>query len=136
MGLVYSEIKLVNLEDKIKAQIGAIKEKDVRSMIVTAIVDTGAGNLVIDETTREKLGLTKKGTQSGILADGVRGLYDMAGPLEIWWKDRSFILNTMVIPNAAKILLGAIPLEGLDLIVDPLGENLVGAHGDEIVFRI
>ena len=60
----------------------------------------------------------------------------MAGPLEIWWKDRSFVLNTMVIPNASEILLGALPLEGMDLIVDPLGENLVGAHGDEIVFRV
>jgi clan AA aspartic protease len=136
MGLVYSEIKLVNLEDKIKAQIGVIKEQEIRSMTVTAMVDTGAGNLVIDEATREKLGLTKKGTQSGILADGVRGLYDMAGPLEIWWKNRSFVLNTMVIPNASEILLGALPLEGMDLIVDPLGENLVGAHGDEIVFRV
>jgi len=136
MGLVYSEITLVNLEDKLNAKNGIIKEQDIRSMTVTAMVDTGAGNLVIDEATREKLGLEKKGTQSGILADGARGLYDMAGPLEIWWKDRSFVLNTMVIPNASEILLGALPLEGMDLIVDPLGENLVGAHGDEIVFRV
>ena len=136
MGLVYSEITLVNLEDKLNAKNGIIKEQDIRSMTVTAMVDTGAGNLVIDEATREKLGLEKKGTQSGILADGARGLYDMAGPLEIWWKDRSFVLNTMVIPNASEILLGALPLEGMDLIVDPLGENLVGAHGNEIVFRV
>jgi clan AA aspartic protease len=136
MGLVYSEIKLVNLEDKLNAKNGVIKEQEIRSMTVTAMVDTGAGNLVINEATREKLGLEKKGTQSGILADGVRGIYDMAGPLEIWWKDRSFVLNTMVIPNASEILLGALPLEGMDLIVDPLGENLVGAHGNEIVFRV
>ena len=136
MGLVYSEIKLVNLEDKLKAQIGVIKEQDVRSMTVTAVVDTGAGTLVINETIRDKLGLKKKGAKSGRLANGVRGIYDMAGSLELWWKDRDFILDAMVIPGAKDILLGALPLEGMDLIVDPLGENLVGAHGDEIVLRV
>jgi len=136
MGFVYSEIKMINFNDKMKSQIGAIKEQEVRSMTVTAMVDTGAGTLVINEAVREKLGLEKKGTRSGILADGVRGFYDMAGPLEIWWKDRDFVLYAMVIPNADEILLGAMALEGLDLIVDPLGENLVGAHGDEIAFRV
>jgi hypothetical protein len=36
-----------------------------------------------------------------------------------------------VIPNAKEILLGAIPLEDMDLMVDPAGRKLVGAHGDE-----
>jgi len=136
MGIVYSEIKLINLVDKMKSQLGLIMEQEIRSMTVTAMVDTGAGTLVVNEAVCEKLGLEKKGKRSGILADGVRGFYDMAGPMEIWWKDRDFILDVMVIPNADEILLGAIPLEGLDLIVDPLGENLIGAHGDEVVFRV
>jgi len=136
MSQVYSEIKMINLEDKLNAKNGIINEQEIRSMTVTAMVDTGAGTLVINEAVREKLGLSKKGKRSGILADGVRGIYDMAGPLELWWKDRDLVLYAMVIPNADEILLGAMALEGLDLIVDPLGENLVGAHGDEIVFRV
>jgi len=136
MGLVYSEIKLVNLEDKMMAQNGVIKEQDVRSMTVTAVVDTGAGTLVINEDIRDKLGLKKKGAKSGRLANGVRGMYEMAGSLELWWKDRDFVLDAMVIPGAKDILLGALPLEGMDLIVDPLRENLIGAHGDEIVIRV
>jgi hypothetical protein len=31
------------------------------------------------------------------------------------------------------VLLGAIPLEDMDLIVDPAGRELRGAHGDEVV---
>jgi hypothetical protein len=36
----------------------------------------------------------------------------------------------LVIPNATEVLLGAIPLEDMDLMVDPVGQKLVGRHGD------
>jgi hypothetical protein len=35
------------------------------------------------------------------------------------------------IPGDGDILLGAIPLENMDLIVDPARQMLTGAHGDE-----
>jgi clan AA aspartic protease len=136
MGLVYSEIKLVNLEDKLNAKNGIIKEQDIRSMTVTAMVDTGAWTLVINEDIREKLGLPLTGAEPGTLADGTRSYYEMAGPLEIWWKDRRFVLEALVIPSANDILLGALPLEAMDLIVDPRKEELVGAHGDTILHRV
>jgi hypothetical protein len=34
------------------------------------------------------------------------------------------------------VLLGVIPLEFMDLIVDPVAEQLVGAHGDRIISRV
>jgi len=136
MGLVYSEIKMINLEDKLLAKNGVINEQDVRSMTVTAMVDTGAWTLVINEDVREKLGLSLAGDEPGTLADGTRQYYKMSGPLEIWWKDRRFVLQALVIPSADDILLGALPLEGLDLIVDPREEKLVGAHGDTVLRRV
>jgi hypothetical protein len=42
----------------------------------------------------------------------------------------------MVVPGAKKILLGAIPLEGLDLMVNPVTQELVGAHGDQFIYDI
>ena len=42
----------------------------------------------------------------------------------------------MVISGAENVLLGAIPLEGLDLMVNPVTQELVGAHGDEMEFII
>jgi hypothetical protein len=41
-----------------------------------------------------------------------------------------------VLPGMKEILLGAIPLEDMDLIVDPVDQKLVGKHGDEPVGEI
>ena len=136
MGIVNAEITLKNLFDKLKSQIGVIKEQDVRSITVTAMVDTGSWTLVINEAICEKLGLSKTGTGSGSLADGTMALYDMAGPLEIWWKDRKVTLDALVVPNTDEVLLGAIPLEAMDLIVDPRGEELIGLPPEQTMHRI
>ena len=65
---------------------GLIEEDKVRQMTVDTIVDTGAWTLVINEETRTKLGLLDQGMGEATLADGQKGEYPMAGPLEIWWK--------------------------------------------------
>jgi hypothetical protein len=91
--------------------------------------------LVINNEIKEKLGLVVRGKAPGTLADGTHARYDMAGPIEIWWKDRYVLLDALLLPEAEDVLLGAIPLEAMDLTINPLRE-LVGAHGDEIVHRI
>ena len=57
MGEVRAEITLVNIGDAIKARDGFIPESEVRRLTVNAVVDTGAWTLVINEETRQKLGL-------------------------------------------------------------------------------
>jgi len=136
MGLVYTEITLKNADDKMMAKKGYIKEEDVRTKTTTAMVDTGAWTLVINEAIRQELGLDVCGKEPGRLADGQMVSLEMAGPLEIWWKDRSFLMPALVAPNATDILLGAIPLEALDLVVDPRNETLVGRHGDQVIHKI
>jgi len=42
----------------------------------------------------------------------------------------------VVIPHANEVLLGAIPLEAMDLIVKPSNRELIGANGDKIVYVI
>ena len=135
MSIVKTEITLKNLHDKIKAEEGLIKETDIREMTVNALVDTGAWTLVINEAIREQLGLEKAGVDESTLADGTKTKYDMAGPLEVWWKDRRVLLDALVLPDADEILLGAIPLEAMDLTVNPRRE-LVGAHGDKSMHKI
>jgi clan AA aspartic protease len=135
MSIVKTEITLRNTADVLFARRGIIKEPEIRQTTVTAVVDTGAWTLVINEVTREKLGLEMTKTQSSTLADGTKEIYKLAGPLEVVWKDRSVTLDALVLPNAEDILLGAIPLEAMDLTVNPRRE-LVGAHGDEIVHRV
>ncbi|MDR0315451.1 MAG: hypothetical protein LBH97_00960 [Treponema sp.] len=43
------------------------------------------------------------------------------------------VCEPWVVSGNGKILLGAIPLENMDLIVDPARQVLTGAHGDEEV---
>jgi clan AA aspartic protease len=135
MSLVKTEITLKNSIDVGKSRQGLIKETEIRQLTVNAYVDTGAWTLVINEETRKKLGLDIVGSDSGTLADGKKTKYDVAGPLEVIWKDRRTTCEALVLPNAKNILLGAIPLEALDLTVNPRRE-VVGAHGDQILHYI
>ena len=136
MGLVKTEITLKNTKDMFKVEFGLLPEQDVRQMTTNVLVDTGAWTLVINEATRKKLGLDYSGESPGTLADGKKGKYNMAGPVEIIWKDRHVICEAIVLPKAKDILLGAIPLEAMDLIVNPGKQEVVGAHGDQIMHKI
>jgi clan AA aspartic protease len=133
MGIVQSDITLKNALDVGKAREGSIPEKEVRAVMVNALVDTGAGTLVINEETRQKLGLVVRGLRRATLADGTSAPYQVTEPVEIHWKNRDTTCPALVIPGTARVLLGAIPLEDMDLIVDPQRQQLVGAHGDEVV---
>jgi clan AA aspartic protease len=136
MGLVRTAITLKNTWDIQKAKEGLIKESEIRQTTIDALVDTGAWTLVINEAVREELGLETTRTDSGTLADGTASMYNMAGPLEIGWKNRSFVCEALVLPQAKEVLLGAIPLEGLDLMVNPIAQEVVGVHGDQVLHCI
>ena len=135
MPLVQTEITLKNALDAGKKREGLIKEHEIRQLTVQALVDTGAWTIVINEDTREKLGLDVLGTEDGTLADGSKALYNLAGPLEVIWKNRRTTCEALVLPDAEDILLGAIPLEAMDLTINPRRE-LVGVHGDQIVHSV
>ena len=136
MGLVRTEITLKNVEDEILVKNGLLKKEDIRQTTLTALVDTGAWTLVINEAVREELGIPITGIEPGTLADGSEELYNLAGPLEVRWKNRRFVCEALVLPNAKDVLLGAIPLEGMDLTINPRTEEVVGVHGDEVLHRV
>jgi clan AA aspartic protease len=134
MGIVHAEITLKNLYDEEKAREGRIKTEDIRTATVMAVVDTGSLNLVITEELRQKLGLAVKGEKIAHIANGQRVSCKVTDAVEVRWENRDTVVPTLVIPGAEKILLGAIPLEGMDLMVDPVNQKLVGVHGDEVEF--
>ena len=135
MGNVFAEITLKNDRDLVLAKEGHISEEDVRNITVKAVVDTGAVTLVINEAICQKLGLAIKGTRLATLADGSKVVCKISEPVWIYWKDRDAICQAVVLPEG-EVLLGVIPLEFMDLIVDPVKEELVGAHGDRIMSRL
>jgi clan AA aspartic protease len=133
MSIVYTDITLKNAADAAVAGRGLIKEKDVRSLAVNALADTGAGTLVINESVREALGLKIKSSRSATLANGSKQIYAVTEPVEIHWEDRETSCPAIVVPDADEVLLGAIPMEDMDLIVHPLMRKVAGAHGSEVV---
>ena len=131
MGVFMEEITLENVYDRGSANRGIISESQIRTVKVEAMPDTGAWTLVINEEIREKLGLTIESESLSTLADGKASIYPITEGVKIRWKKRSTVLPAVVVADAKKILLGALPLEAMDLIVDPVRQTLIGAHGDE-----
>jgi clan AA aspartic protease len=132
MGNVFAEITVKNAGDITLAHAGHITENNVRTVTLTAIVDTGATTLVINEDIFNKLGLSVVETRSINVAGGAKMECKVTDPVCIKWKDRQAMVSAMVLPEG-KPLLGVIPLEFMDLIVDPVRRELVGAHGDEVI---
>ena len=128
MGTFTEEITLTNVLDKVRVETGLLK--DIRTVTVEAMPDTGAWTLVINEEIRQKLGLGIEETSKSTLADGKTDTYEVTEGVRIRWKNRSTVLPALVVPDAREILLGALPLEAMDLIVDPVHKRLAGAHGD------
>ncbi|MDR2552780.1 MAG: clan AA aspartic protease [Treponema sp.] len=131
MGIVHAEITIKNLRDGLKVDLGVSKE--VRQTTVKAVVDTGAITLVITEAIRNALGLRVVEKRRATLANGQKEAFDVTESVNVHWKNRNSVCKAFVIPGAENVLLGAIPLEEMDLIVDPARQELTGAHGDEIV---
>jgi len=136
MGMIQTEITLKNATDESKAREGLIREQEIRSITLTAVVDTGAASLVISEELREKLGLCIVEERSVKLADGRQTACKLTETVEVHWKNRHWPCAAMVIPNAETVLLGAIPLEGMDLMINPKTQELVGVHGDTVEYMV
>ena len=133
MGFIHAEITLKNVKDAFKAEDGLMKNEEIRQTTVTAMVDTGAGTLVINEKLRQQLGLRILGERRATLANETKETVKIAEPVEVHWKNRDMVCRPWVIAGDGEILLGAIPLEDMDLMVDPVHQVLTGVHGEEIV---
>jgi clan AA aspartic protease len=132
MGIVHTEITIKNARDVLNGRYENGKTPEIRQTTVQVVVDTGAMTLVINEQMRQQLGLAVVGTKQARLADDTKKTVQIAEPVEVHWKNRSMTCQPWVV-NSGRILLGAIPLEDMDLIVDHAKQELIGAHGDEEV---
>jgi clan AA aspartic protease len=131
MGEVRREITLVNIEDQGVANRGYMPQDQVRRLTVNAVVDTGAWTLVINEETREKLGLRVEEAGETTVAGGGTAPSRITEYVEVRWKDRKTVCEAVVLPGEKDVLVGAYPLEGMDLMVHPKRQEVVGAHGDK-----
>ncbi|MDR0551723.1 MAG: hypothetical protein LBG72_06865 [Spirochaetaceae bacterium] len=133
MGLVRDKITITNSGDIAKARAGFINNDDIRRVTVTALADTGALMLVIPETIRKELGLFIEKQVSTSLADGSKKICGLTEPVNIEWQDRLASCQAWVVPEDCNVLLGAIPMEAMDIMVDPGRRQLTGIHGDQVL---
>jgi clan AA aspartic protease len=111
MGLVRTQIILKNP-----------RRSDLQPLEVTALVETGAVHLCIPAHVQIQLGLEETDRKEIALADGRRQSVPYVGPVELRFKNRVGYAGALVLGD--EVLLGAIPLEDMDLVVIPRTQTL------------
>jgi clan AA aspartic protease len=125
MGLVYADITLINGEELILAKRNIIGEEEIKHMTVNMLVDNGAYMMAINESIQEQLQLPVKEKRKAQMADGSINEYEVVGPIEVKFKNRRCSIDAMVLPGDNEPLLGAIPMEDMDVLIHPLRQELI-----------
>jgi len=124
MGLVYADIELVSGDDLVLHRRGFLTEDKIKSLRVSALVDSGAYMLVINERIKVQLDLTVIETQVFRLPNETEIRADVVGPVEIRFENRSTTVRAAVLPGDVEVLLGSIPMEDMDVVIDPKRQRL------------
>lgn len=138
MGRVLVEATIDNLEDLWAVKRGLIPADQARHItIADALVDTGATTLALPTRIIEQLGLTKSYEKRAISTKG-SGIVAVYETVRLTILDRTCTVEVMEVPNDVPALIGQIPLEMLDLVVDLRNRCLTGnpAHGGEHVLEL
>lgn len=138
MGRVLTEATIENLKDLWAVEQGIIQENEARRIDVTdALVDMGATLLSLPTHTIRQLGLEKAGEKRVTSSTG-GGMAEMYSAVRLTIQGRSCTMDVMEVPDEVNVLIGQIPLEHLDFVVDLRDRKLVGnpAHGGEHVYEL
>jgi clan AA aspartic protease len=100
---------------KAKVLLGNPLEPDLKGIEVDTLVDSGAVHLCIPEHLQIQLKLEEIDKKEVTLADGSRKVVPYVGPIQIRFKKRIGFAGALVLGDQA--LLGAIPMEDLELVV-------------------
>jgi clan AA aspartic protease len=125
MGLVYADLELVNSGDIVLAKRGFMPPDEIRKIKVSALVDSGAYMMCINENIKNQLGLDVIDTMEAEMADGRLERLEVVGPVEVMFKNRSTSCRAAVLPGDAEVLLGSIPMEDMDVVILPKEQRLV-----------
>ena len=133
MGLIYADLELVSAGDKELIRKGYLKESELKTEKVRALVDTGAYMMCINEHIQSQLDLPFVRNTEAELANGKIETVPVVGPIIINFANRTTSCNAIVMPGEAEILLGAIPMEDLDVVLNPLKQTIeVNPHSPYI----
>ena len=106
MGLIRGNVTLAN---PTRTELSPIE--------VSALADSGAVHLCIPEHLAIQLSLSELERREVVLTDGHRRTVPYVGPIEVRFGNRRCFTGAMVLGN--EVLLGAIPMEDMDLVLRP-----------------
>ena len=111
MGLVYADIELSNP-----------KKPSLKPMAVRAMVDAGAITLCIPEHVVVQLELEEIDKREVTTADESAHVVPYVGPIQVSFENRTCFTGALVIGDT--VLMGAVPMEDMDLVISPSGESI------------
>ena len=112
MGTAYATVSLEN-----------VHKPELKPLEVQALADTGSRYLCIPEEVRLQLQLEVDSEKELATADGRRALCPYVGPVRIRFENRTCFVGAIVLGD--EVLLGAVPMEDMDLVVVPATRRVV-----------
>jgi predicted aspartyl protease len=136
MGRVTASAMIQNMKDLWEVESGLRPAEQARRITVQdALVDTGATILSLPTALICQLGLGKLSSKRGTSSHGETTEAALYEAVRLTIQDRTCTIDVLEMQDNVPALIGQVPLELLDFVVDPRGGKLVGnpAHGGEHV---
>jgi predicted aspartyl protease len=136
VGKVIVSAKIENVIDLFAANRGQIQDEQVhRVEVADALIDTGATLLGMTRKFIDQLGLEQIGTGRAKTTSGL-ATFGIYGPVRLTIGGRSCSVDVSEVADRCPVIIGYVPLELLDFVVDPKGQRLIGnpEHGGEFMF--
>jgi predicted aspartyl protease len=137
-GKVLVAAKIENLADQILAEQGFLTSGQVRHIDVEdALVDTGATQFSMPKRLIEELGLRPSRKRTARTSAGTVTV-QVYQAVRLTIQERDCLSDVTELPDDCPVLVGQVPLELLDFVVDPHGQRLIGnpAHGGEHIIEL
>ncbi len=138
MGKVLVQARIENVYDLHEASTGIRQATDVRGIDVSdALVDTRASTLSLPKRLVNQIGLTRFRDRQARTSNGPVTL-QIFGAVRLTIQGRECTCDMVEVPDDIPVLIGQIPLELLDFVVDPTRHQLIGnpAHGGEHIIEL
>lgn len=138
MGRVAVTALIESIEDLYRVNRGELSPDQVRRVEVTdALIDTGATALSLPKKMIAQLGLLPLRHRQALTISGIQSVATY-GAVRLTIQGRDCVCDVTEIEDACPVLIGQVPLELMDFIVDPGRRQLIGnpAHGGQQMLEI
>jgi clan AA aspartic protease len=123
--MIFAKIEIIRADDEALFHEGYIEKTDIRSVKVCAVVNPSLHMTAINQNIVNQLKLHTHDSKTVMLADGTIESLNVVGPIKIKFENRTAICSALVLPGNTDVLLGAIPMEEMDVLIDPKNQQLI-----------